>query len=296
MKFGEMLMLLSGKGVVITGSGKGIGRATALAMAREGAHVVVNDVDRKLADETVREIEQSGGKAIACYESVSTMQGAEKIIQSCVESYGKIDVLVNNAGILRDRMVFNMTEQEWDDVIAVHLKGTFACTHYASQYMRKQQSGRIINITSRSGLRGNIGQANYAAAKAGILGFTRTVCQELSKYNITVNAVCPRALTDMVESIPEHIRKKKDASWADSGIRRRGLPEEVAPIIVYLASDEAADITGQVIGLGGDKLSLWSHPHEVAEAFMVGGWTVQHLRQLFKTSVGFELQSVGNKD
>src|SRR5690606_34718760 len=172
-----MRMLLSGKCVVVTGSGKGIGRAAAIAMAREGARVVVNDVNREGADATVREIEQNGGKAVACYESVASMQGAEKIINTCVETFGKIDVLVNNAGILRDRMVFNMTEQEWDDVIAVHLKGTFACTHFASKYMRQQQSGRIINITSRSGLRGNIGQANYAAAKAGIVGFTRTVCQ-----------------------------------------------------------------------------------------------------------------------
>lgn len=289
-------MLLDGKCAVITGSGKGIGRALALAYAKEGAKVVVNDVDKASCDNVVAEIKEGGGSAVACYASVGEMQGAEEIINTSVKSFGKIDILVNNAGILRDRMVFNMAENEWDDVINVHLKGTFACTHFASKLMREQKSGRIINVTSRSGLCGIVGQANYATAKAGITGFTRTVSMELSKYNITVNAVCPRALTDMVESIPEEVRRKKDASWAGSAVRKRGTAEDVAPVFVYLASDEADWINGQIVGIGGDKLSLWSHPNEVSESFIFGGWNVQNVRDLFKSSVGNQLQRVGTKD
>ncbi len=290
-------MLLSNKVALVTGAGQGIGATLARALADVGASVIVNDINHEKADEVAQAIAASGGRAIAQHSDISTFGGADAAVQAAIDAYGRIDILVNNAGILRDRMSFNMTEAEWDQVIAVCLKGTFACARAAVREMRRiGEGGRIINIASRSGLRGSIGQANYAAAKAGVLGLTRTLCQEVSKFGITVNAISPRAVTDMTNSIPEHIRKKKDASWADTSVVRRGSPEQVAPAVVYLASDEADWISGQVIGIGGDKLSLWSHPREVAEAFVFGGWSVENMRTMFRSSVASELQSVGNKD
>jgi len=290
-------MLLSGKAAVITGSGQGIGQALATALAAAGASVVVNDVNAERADAAVKAIRAAGGQAVADHSDISSFAGAEAVVARCVESFGGIDVMVNNAGILRDRMSFNMSEGEWDLVIAVCLKGTFACGRQAVRQMRKAgKGGRIINVSSRSGLRGAIGQANYAAAKAGVLGLTRSMAQEVGRYGITVNAISPRAITGMTESVPAEVAARKDASWANSSVVRRGKPEQVAPVVVYLASDESDWVNGQVIGLGGDKLSLWSHPKEVAEAFVFGGWTVDNVRELFKASVGSELQTLGNKD
>lgn len=290
-------MLLSNKVALVTGAGQGIGESLARALAAHGAKVVVNDVNREKADAVAAAIRNVGRQAVSQHADISTFAGADEAVQDTVSAFGRIDILVNNAGILRDRMSFNMSEAEWNDVIAVCLTGTFACARAAIREMRRAgEGGRIINIASRSGLRGSIGQANYAAAKAGVLGLTRTLCQEVAKYGITVNAVSPRAVTDMTNSIPEHVKQKKDASWAGTSVVHRGTPDQVAPAVVYLASDEAADITGQVIGIGGDKLSLWSHPKEVAEAFIFGGWTVENMRELFRTSVGSELQTVGNKD
>ncbi len=290
-------MLLSNKVALVTGAGQGIGATLARALADAGASVIVNDINHGKADEVAQAIAAAGGRAVAQHSDISTFGGADAAVQAAIDAYGRIDILVNNAGILRDRMSYNMTESEWDQVIAVCLKGTFACARAAIREMRRiGEGGRIINIASRSGLRGSIGQANYAAAKAGVLGLTRTLCQEVSKFGITVNAISPRAVTDMTNSIPEHVRKKKDASWADTSVVRRGTPEQIAPAVVYLASGEAEWITGQVIGIGGDKLSLWSHPKEVAEAFIFGGWSVENMREMFRASVASELQSVGNKD
>lgn len=290
-------MRLKGKSVIVTGAGQGIGRAIARAMAAEGASVLVNDIVAGKARGVADEIAAEGGRAEPDGSDIATFSGAKATVEAAAAAFGGVDILVNNAGVLRDRMSFNMSEEEWDAVLAVCLKGTFACAKFASRKMKEQgRGGRIINVSSRSGLRGNVGQANYAAAKAGVLGFTRTISQELSKYAITVNAIVPRAETAMIDSIPKDVKAAKDSGWSGSSVRKRGTADEVAPAAVYLALDDSDWITGQVVGIGGDKLSLWSHPTEVAEAFVFGGWDVDKMQALFRASVGHQLQSVGNKD
>jgi len=204
-------MMLKGKVAVVTGAGRGIGREIALLMARHGAQVVVNDyggsaagsgAESAPADEVVGEITKNGGKAAANYDSVASMAGGQAIIKTAVDTFGRVDVVVNNAGILRDRMIFNMTEEEWDAVIDTHLKGTFAVTRAAAPLMREQKWGRIINMTSTSGLIGNVGQANYAAAKLGIFGFTKAVALDMGRYNVTANCISPFAWTRMIGTIP----------------------------------------------------------------------------------------------
>jgi len=288
---------LQDKVAVVTGAGQGIGAAIAKAMAAAGAQVLVNDIQSDKAALTVKAIREACGIAEADDTDISSFGGADALIDRCLADFDAVDILVNNAGILRDRMSFNTSAADWDAVIAVCLTGTFACSRAAVRWMRdEKRPGRIINLTSRSGLRGNVGQANYAAAKAGVLGITRTMAQEVIKYGITVNAISPRAETAMTASIPVDVAAKRDSQLTHGTVRRRGSPEEVAPVAVFLALDESAWINGQVVGIGGDKLSLWSHPKEVAEAFSFGGWSLQQLRDNFKPTVGYELQSVGNKD
>jgi 3-oxoacyl-[acyl-carrier protein] reductase len=217
------------------------------------------------------------------------------LIDRCLADFDAIDILVNNAGILRDRMSFNTSAADWDAVIAVCLTGTFACSRAAVRWLRdEKRPGRIINLTSRSGLRGNVGQANYAAAKAGVLGITRTMAQEVIKYGITVNAISPRAETAMTASIPVDVAAKRDSQLTHVGVRRRGTRGNRTGGGV-LALDESAWINGQVVGIGGDKLSLWSHPKEVAEAFSFGGWSLQQLRDNFKATVGYEFAERGEQ-
>ena len=199
-----MANLLQDKVAIVTGAGRGIGRGVARLMAEEGAKVVVCDLgvnvdgsgeDVSVADSVVAEIRESGGEAVSCTENVASMDGGEKIVQTALDSFGKLDIVVTVAGILRDRMVFNMTEQEWDDVIAVHMKGTFSVVKNASVVFRQQRSGRIITFSSTSGLYGNSGQANYGAAKDGIAGFTRVVARDMGRYGVTCNAISPSAAT-----------------------------------------------------------------------------------------------------
>jgi NAD(P)-dependent dehydrogenase (short-subunit alcohol dehydrogenase family) len=287
--------IVKGKVAVITGSGRGIGREIALLMAKEGAKVVVNDVgadlsgrglDPGVADAVVKEIKDAGGEATANYDSVATFEGGKNMIQSALDVFGKLDVVVHVAGILRDRMIFNMTEEEWDDVIRVHLKGTFNVCQPATVLFRQQRSGRIICFSSVSAA-GNTGQANYSAAKAGILGFVRTVAKEMSRYNVTVNAIWPGADTRMTASVPERARELRAASGITVQPRRADRhPRHVAAIVTYLASDEASDITGQCIAVSGDRLQIISHPEPVRTGFMEGGWTVEKLQELFKPTLG----------
>ena len=213
-------MMLEGKVAVVTGAGRGIGREIALLLGKEGAKVVVNDFggredgtggESKVADDVVKDVKAAGGTAAANYDAVGTMESGKRIIQTALDKFGRLDILVNNAGILRDRMIFNMTEEEWDAVLTVHLKGTFCCTRAAVPLMREQRSGRIINFTSTSGLVGNVGQANYGAAKMGIVGFTKVVALDMAKYNVTANCISPFAWTRLIGTIPtetEAQRKK----------------------------------------------------------------------------------------
>jgi 3-oxoacyl-[acyl-carrier protein] reductase len=251
---------LNDKACIVTGAGRGIGRAVVNAFADEGAAVLVNDVDRAAADQAVSELTSRGVKAAANYDAIGTVAAADAIVRDAVEAFGSLDVLVNNAGILRDRMLHNMSEEEFDLVIQVHLKGTWACGRAAVQHWRplaKQEleDGRkvhrkIINVTSPSGLIGSPGQSNYAAAKMGIVGLTKTWAKELGPLSINVNAVSPTALTAMTEPLlqdPEAAKKR----MARFALGRYGSPEEIAPSFLYLASGESDYVTGQVLRVDG---------------------------------------------
>lgn len=244
--------LLDGKVAVVTGAGGGIGRAEALLFAKEGAMVVVNDVGGArdglgsgdaAATAVAEEIRAFGGQAVANFDSVVTVEGANRIIETAVTTYGRLDVLVNNAGIVRDKSLTKMTEEMWDAVVAVHLKGTFLCTQAAAkQLMAQGEGGRIVNTTSVSGMLGNFGQANYAAAKAGVYGLTRTAAIELQKHRITVNAIAPIAKTRMTEDLPMF-----------QGIDTL-TPEHVAPAALFLASPLCAERTGHVLAVSGSRM------------------------------------------
>ncbi|KAF0121269.1 MAG: 3-oxoacyl-acyl-carrier protein reductase [bacterium] len=239
---------LNGKVAIITGSGRGLGRGFALAMSKEGAFIVVNDVDDS-ANEVVKEIKSSGGKAVAVVGGVGTKEVAEKLVSTAVKEFGRLDILVNNAGIIRDSLLHKMEEKQWDDVITVHLKGTFLNTQAAVKYMIENNiKGRIVNITSSAGLYGNVGQANYSAAKAGIVGLTLSNAKELARRGICVNAVAPAAQTTMTESMPDKVKEMLYKQLAStSTIQRMGQPEDVAPTVIFLASDDSYFVTGQVI-------------------------------------------------
>ena len=249
--------LFDGKVVIITGAGAGIGRSHAIAFAQEGAKVVVNDLggDRagggrssEAADKVVAEIKAQGGEAVANYDSVATREGADSLLWSALNKFGKVDVLVNNAGVLRDRSFLNLTEADWNLVQDVHLKGSFFCSQAVGRQLKLQgKGGRIINTTSVSGLMGNFGQGNYSAAKAGIYGLTRTCAIEFAKMGVTVNAIAPVALTRMTEDLP----MLKGVSADQLG------PQFISPAVLFLASDMAADITGQIVGVEGGKLFLY---------------------------------------
>ena len=274
-----------------------------MLMAAEGAKIVVVDPgvnvdgtgsDTSAADKTVEAIRDTGGEAVPCYESVVTMEGGERIVKTAVDSFGRLDIVVTCAGILRDRMVFNMTEQEWDDVIAVHLKGTFAVVKPACVLFRQQRSGRVITFTSTSGLYGNVGQANYGAAKDGIAGFTRVVARDMGRYGVTANSVAPAALTRMTESVPEEVRQL----WATQHIPGTGLPliegmpdsaDQIAPFVVWLASDEAGHVNGHIFYVAGGLVALFNEPEPVKTIHKEGQWSVEELIKVFPDTLGVEL-------
>ena len=272
--------VLEGKVAIVTGSGRGIGRGVAILMAQEGAKVVIVDPGTELdgsggsiaiADGVVNEIRDNGGEAVACYESVATMEGGEAIVQTALDNFGKLDVVVTCAGILRDRMLFNMTEQEWDSVIAVHLKGTFTVVKHAAILFRQQRSGRIITFSSESGLIGNSGQANYGAAKSGIAGFTKVVARDMGRYGVTANSIAPRANTRMTSDIPSAASQIRAAQGVAAIEGEDDLesadPDDVAPFTVFLASDYASHVNGQTFLVYGGVVSLMSQPRPERSIF-----------------------------
>lgn len=287
-------MDLSGKVAVVTGSGRGLGLAYAKALAAAGAAVVVNDVDADAAAGAVKEIETAGGRAVAEVAAVGTAEAAEALVARAVEAFGRLDVMVTNAGVLRDRVLWKMTDEDFDTVVQVHLRGTFTCVRAAVERMREQgEGGRIIVAGSPAGQRGNFGQTNYAAAKAGIAAMVRTWAMELARAGITANAVIPVAATAMTRTIPAfapHVDAlEQHGTPLPDGLRKGegfGTAEDVAPLITFLASDASDGITGQCIGIGGDKLALWSHPQEVSVAYADGGWSAEAIAAAWPVSVG----------
>ena len=283
---------LDGRVAIVTGAGRGIGRSVARLLASEGASVVVNDLGGDVdgsgastgpAHDVVAEIAEAGGKAIANGADISDHAAAEQLVESAIEQFGRLDVLVNVAGILRDRMVFNMTEQEWDDVIRVHLKGTFNTTRFASAHWRslrdESAQNRIINFTSVSGLHGAPGQPNYAAAKMGIVGLTWSSARALGKYGVTVNAISPGAATRMTDSVPTDRRRTRPEvdEWS---------PDNVAPIVAYLASERSGWITGRIIHSSGYEVSLYSNPEPVVRIVGTGPWQPDALAEQVERSFG----------
>ncbi len=300
---GEMLR---GKVAVVTGAGRGIGRGVALELADQGAAVIVNDYGVSLdgrapssdpAEAVVAEIRAAGGAAIANADSVAEWANAARIIDSAVDTYGRIDILVTCAGFLRDRMIFNMSEDEFDAVVGVHLKGTFNCMRHAAPRMREQRWGRLIAFSSGAGLFGNPGQANYGAAKAAISGLTKVAARDLGKYGVTANAICPVAATRMTMT-PEtlkarEIRKQQGIVREESALRQLEnlKPEDVAPMVAFLASDFAANVNGQFFLCAGTSYSLLSLPRAEKTLYKDGRWTLDELDELVPVTLADGLKN-----
>jgi NAD(P)-dependent dehydrogenase (short-subunit alcohol dehydrogenase family) len=285
---------LEGRTILVTGSGRGIGSEVAKLAGRLGANVVVADhgvnVDGSGQDEgpaatVAKEITDAGGTAVPNFDTVATEEGGENMIRQAVDTYGRIDGVIHVAGILRDRMVFNMTEQEWDDVIAVHLTGYFNVAKPASVLMRQQRHGRIVGFSSGSGLRGNTGQANYGAAKAGIAGMTRCLARDLGRYGITANSIAPGAATRMTQTVPDAARELRaqqgmEAPRQESGVTSLRDANYVAPMTVYLMTDQAWDVNGKVFHVSGGQVSVAHEIESLRELNKPGRWTIEELRDL----------------
>jgi NAD(P)-dependent dehydrogenase (short-subunit alcohol dehydrogenase family) len=292
---------LTGRVAVVTGAGRGLGFAYASALAAAGAAVVVNDADAGAANGAVAQIAGMGGKAVAEPGAVGPSAVADGLVARAVAEYGRLDVLVTNAGVLRDRMLWKMSDEEFDTVIDVHLRGTFTCVRAAVRQLREQgDGGRIVVVGSPAGQRGNVGQTNYSAAKAGIVSMARTWSMECARAGITVNAVIPVAATAMTATMPAfapYIEAwQKDGTPLPAWLRAGegfGGPEDAAGLVVFLASAESKDITGQAIGIGGDKLSLWTHPEETAVSYWDGGWSADAIATTWASTLGRSTQSVG---
>lgn len=285
---------LEGRVAIVTGAGRGIGREHALLFAAEGAKVVVNDLggavdgsgdDRTAAQQVADEITAAGGEAVANTDSVTTMEGGERIVKTALDAFGRLDILVNNAGAVRPKVIFHMTEDDWDAMISVHLKGHFTTIRFASTVFREQKSGVILNTASESGL-GHFGQASYSAAKEGIVGFTRTVARDLARYGVRCNAIRPRAATRLFDEAAAEAMERMRATLgpaATPAIDRSGLqnkPEQVAALAIWLCTDAASGVNGRTFVVGGDLVGLYPEPEPMRSLYHEGGWDLDTLDRI----------------
>jgi NAD(P)-dependent dehydrogenase (short-subunit alcohol dehydrogenase family) len=279
--------MVAGKVAIVTGAGRGIGRAIALLLAQEGARVVVNDVGARLdgsgsdaapAEAVVKEIAAGGGEALASTVSIAEPQGAEAIVKAAIDVFGRVDILVNNAGILRDRIFHKMSWSDWSDVIAVHLNGSFNMSRAVAGHFREQNGGAYVHMTSTSGLIGNFGQANYMAAKLGIAGLSRAIALDMARFNVRSNAIAPFAWSRMIDSIPTQTPEEK----ARVEKLQQMTPDKIAPLAVYLASDRAEGISGQIFSVRNNEIFLFSQPRPIRSLHRSDGWTPQKLDQQLK--------------
>lgn len=289
---------LEGKVAAVTGGGRGIGREVSKALAAQGAAVVVNDLGVTVAgqketvspaDDVVKEIKSAGGSASSNHMDISTPEGGDGLVNQAVKEFGKLDILVNVAGILRDRMIFNMSVEEWDAVIKVHLRGHFCTMRPASAHMRERKFGRIINFSSGAAM-GSPGQPNYAAAKAGILGLTYSAANSLQKYGVTVNAIMPGAATRMTDTIPAGRMPGAPLISSETAAGTPMDPANVPPVIVYLASEEAAEVTGQCFGASGYRITRYTHMKPDRVIINNGPWNIDQLFKIFKQTLGSGLE------
>ena len=284
---------VEGKVIVITGAGRGIGREMALLAAAEGGKVVVNDLggsaegegaDVKVADQVVAEIKQAGGIAVPNTDSVADPQGAERIIKTAIDNFGRIDCVVNNAGILRDRIFHRMSAVDWDAVIKVHLYGAFYVSKAAAPYFKDQESGAFIHFTSTSGLVGNFGQANYAAAKLGIVGLSKSIALDMQRFNVTSNCISPFAWSRMIGTLPTETEEEKRRVARS----QRMTPAKIAPVVVYLLSDAAKDVTGQIFAVRMNEIMLMGQSRPLRSVHRAEGWTqetiIEHAMPALKAS------------
>jgi NAD(P)-dependent dehydrogenase (short-subunit alcohol dehydrogenase family) len=282
-----MAAMVAGKVVVVTGAGGGIGREIALGMAASGARVVVNDIGASLSGEiskdsetaaqrVVREIEEAGGEAVASADSVSSWASAERIIQCALDHYGRIDAVVNNAGILRDRIFHKMSEDDWHSVVSVHLDGSFYMSRAAANHMRNQNAGAFVHMTSTSGLIGNFGQANYSAAKLGIAALSKSIALDLARYSVRSNCIAPFAWSRMTSSIPASTPEEKDRVEKLKKMEAR----KIAPMVVFLVSDAAASVTGQIFAVRANEIMLFSQPRPVRSVHHTPEWTPEAIAEI----------------
>lgn len=292
-----MSKMLSGKIAVVTGAGGGVGRGVALALGAAGAKVVVNDIGVSLsgdggsagpAEQVAEEIRKAGGEAVANTDSVATREGAEAIIETALDTFGGVNMVVNNAGNLRDRLFHKMNDEEWSQVLAVHLNGTYFVSRAAATHFRQQESGAFVHMTSTSGLIGNLGQANYSAAKLGIVGLSKSIALDMQRFNVRSNCIAPFAWSRMTSSIPANTPEEQDR------VRKlqRMDANKIAPLVVYLGSDQASHVTGQIFAVRANEIMLFSQPRPVRSVHMSDGWTPESVGEIAMPALSSEFYAL----